>query len=247
MAHSPLLILHIGSAIIALLSGWAALFFRKGSRRHRAAGQVFLVSMLSMCGSAVSMAIMKQETPNVIAGVLTFYLVGTAWLTMRRKAGETGLPEFGAMLVALAVGIGTWVLGWQASQSAIHPKDGPPAMIYFVFGLVALLSAAGDARMLIRGGVTGAQRIVRHLWRMCFALFIAQASAFSGKRTEIFPEAIRKTHVLNVLIIAIPLIMIFWLCRVWFTKAPKRRVTAALIQQRSMSTLAYGEPNMKPL
>lgn len=233
MAHSPLLILHIGSAIIALLSGWAAMFSRKGSRRHRAAGQVFLVSMLSMCGSAVSMAIMKQETPNVIAGVLTFYLVGTAWLTMRRKAGEIGRREFGAMLVASAIGIATWVLGWQASQSATHPKDGVPAMVYFVFGSVALLSAAGDARMLVRGGVSGAQRIGRHLWRMCFALFIAQASALTGKRTEIFPEAIRKAHVLNVLIIAIPLLMIFWLCRVWFTKAYKRRIVVPLIQQQT--------------
>ena len=238
MAHSPLLILHIGSAIVGLLSGWAALIFRKGSPRHRAAGKVFLVSMLSMCASAVSMAIMKQEIPNVIAGVLTFYLVGTAWLTMRRKAGETGQPEFGAMLVASAIGVIAWTLGWEASQSAARPNAGVPAMVYFVFGLVALLSAAGDARMLIRGGVFGAQRIVRHLWRMCFALLIAQASAFSGKRTEIFPEAIRRTHLLSALIIAIPVLMIFWLCRVWFTRAYKRRVASPLIQHRSASTLA---------
>jgi len=31
-----------------------------------------------------------------------------------------------------------------------------------------LLAAAGDIRMLVRGGVFGAKRIVRHLWRMCF-------------------------------------------------------------------------------
>ncbi len=238
MTRSPLLILHICSAIIGLLSGWAALVFRKGSRHHRAAGKVFAISIFSMCGSAVCIALMKQQTPNVIAGVLTAYLVATAWLTTRRKAGETGRFEFGAMLVASAVGVATWILGWQALHSATGPKDGVPAGIYFAFGSVALLSAAGDVRMLIRGGVSGAQRIVRHLWRMCFALFIAQASAFSGKRTEIFPEAIRKTHLLNVLIIAIPLLMIFWLCRVWFSNARKRSVAASLMEPRSVNNLA---------
>jgi hypothetical protein len=37
-----------------------------------------------------------------------------------------------------------------------------------------LLAAAGDLRMLLRGGLFGAQRIARHLWRMCFGLFIAR-------------------------------------------------------------------------
>ncbi len=34
--------------------------------------------------------------------------------------------------------------------------------------------------MLARGGVLGAKRIARHLWRMCFGLFIAAGSFFLG-------------------------------------------------------------------
>jgi hypothetical protein len=235
MMRSPLLILHIFSAIIGLLSGWAAVFFRKGSRRHGAAGTVFFISMLSMCGSAVSMALMKQQAGNVIAGALTAYLVATAWLTVRRKAGEIGGPEFGAMLVALAVGSAAWILGWQASHSATHPTDGVPAAVYFVFGSVALLAAAGDVRLLLRGGVSGAPRLTRHLWRMCVALLIATLSAFAGKRSEIFPEFIRRAHLLNVPIIAIIVVMIFWLIRVRFTnihkKSPKiSRTSGASVQ-----------------
>jgi uncharacterized membrane protein len=238
MSRSPLLIFHICTAILGLLSGWAALLLRKGSRRHRAAGSVFVISMLSMCASALCIALMKEQSVNVIAGSLTFYLVATAWLTTRRKAGETGRAEFAAMFVASAIGVAAWILGWQRSHSAMGPTDGIPTPIFFVFGSVALLSAAGDVRMLIRGGVSGAQRIIRHLWRMCFALFIAQASAFSGTRTEIFPEAIRKAHLLKIPIIAIVLLMIFWLCRVWFTNAYKRRVTAPSMERRSAHTLA---------
>jgi len=43
-----------------------------------------------------------------------------------------------------------------------------------------LLAAAGDVRMLVRGRVLGAKRIARHLWRMCFGLFIAAGSFFLG-------------------------------------------------------------------
>ena len=104
MRFSPLLSLHICAAIIGLLSGSAALVFRKGSRLHRAAGNVFFVSMLSMSLSAVYMAFMKSETINVVVGVLTFYMVATGWMTVRHKEGETGPFEFGAMLVASADG-----------------------------------------------------------------------------------------------------------------------------------------------
>ena len=57
-------------------------------------------------------------------------------------------------------------------------KDEYPAAPCFVFGFLALLCAAGDVRMLLRGGVFGAHRIVRNLWRMCFALLIPQCPSF---------------------------------------------------------------------
>jgi hypothetical protein len=50
----------------------------------------------------------------------------------------------------------------------------------FFMGSVMLLAAAGDVRMLVRGAVFGPKRIARHLWRMCFGLFIAAGSFFLG-------------------------------------------------------------------
>ena len=220
MAFSPLLVLHICAATITVPSGSAALFFRKGSRLHRAAGNVFFISMLIMSASGAYMGFMKQQAINVVVGVLTFYLVATAWVAVKRKDGETGLFEFGAMLLAFAVGTAGLIFGSEAANSATGLKDGFPAVAYFVFGSVALFSAAGDVRMFLRGGVSGARRIARHLWRMCFALLIAALSLFLGKQQH-FPEAIRKTHLLNVPIILIAVLMIFWLVRVQFTNAYK--------------------------
>jgi hypothetical protein len=68
--------------------------------------------------------------------------------------------------------------------------------------------------MLVRGGISGARRIARHLWRMCFAFFIAAASVFLA-RQQLFPALLRRTGVLVLLSFLPLLLMIFWLIRVW--------------------------------
>jgi len=58
-------------------------------------------------------------------------------------------------------------------------------------------------------------RIARHLWRMCFAWFIASASIFLA-RPHLFPTVLRKTGALYFLSILPLIFMIFWLIRVFF-------------------------------
>jgi hypothetical protein len=76
--------------------------------------------------------------------------------------------------------------------------------------------------MLVRNGISGTQRIARHLWRMCFALFIAAASIFLA-RQQIFPAFLRKTGALFLLSFLPLILMIFWLVRVRFVNAYKKR------------------------
>src|SRR5271168_4411265 len=100
MSYSPLLLLHIGAGATGLLSGASAMSFRKGSRWHGVAGNVFFVSMLTMSGVGACMAFMKSQPGNIIGGVLTFYLVATAWATARRREGQTSIFDRAALLVA---------------------------------------------------------------------------------------------------------------------------------------------------
>jgi hypothetical protein len=83
-----------------------------------------------------------------------------------------------APLIPLAIGILGWVNGVEALRSETGSKFGVPAGMHLFMGSVCLLAAAGDVRILVRGGVFGVQRIARHLWRMCFGLFIAAGSFF---------------------------------------------------------------------
>jgi uncharacterized membrane protein len=153
MRFSPILVLHISAGIVGILSGAAAMSFRKGSARHALAGKVFVISMLAMAAGAVYLAFMKHQMNNVGGDVLTFYLVGTAWLTARRRDGETSIFDWAALLIPLWAGIGGWVNGFEAVHSSTGSKYGVPAGMHFFIGSVMLLAAAGDVRMLVRGGV----------------------------------------------------------------------------------------------
>lgn len=77
--------------------------------------------------------------------------------------------------------------------------------------------------MLIGGRVTGLKRIVRHLWRMCFGLFVATGSFFLGQQ-QVFPSFVRGSSVLFVPAILPLVLMIFWLIRVRFKNAYEGKV-----------------------
>lgn len=218
----PILVVHIGAGLLGMLSGAAALSFRKGSHRHRMAGNVFFISMLTMASAATYLAFMKDQIHNVFGGFLTLYLVATAWVTARRMERKTGIFDWGALVVVLAAGAVMMTYGLQAANSRTGFKNGVPFGMYFFLGSVALLSAAGDVRMLVRGGVFGAQRVARHLWRMCFGLFIATGSFFLGQQ-QVFPALLRRTNVLFIpAILPLPL-MIFWLIRVCYKNEYKAK------------------------
>jgi hypothetical protein len=217
MSFSPILLFHICSGTVGVLSGFAAISLRKGSRQHRVVGNVFFISMLGLGLSGAYMGFMKSQVTNVLGGVLTCYLVATAWATARRREAARGVFDWVALLVVLAVGATELTFGFQAAYSPTGLKYGYPVWPYALFAAVALLAAVGDVRMLVRGGVAGTQRLVRHLWRMCFGFFIASASIFLA-RPHLFPALLRKTYVVPFLGFLPLILMVFWLIRVRLTK-----------------------------
>ena len=231
MPYSPILAVHVCAGSLGLLSGTAALSFRKGSPRHILAGRIFVGSMLTMAVAAVYLAIVRHQPNNIGGGILTFYLIGTAWLTARRRDGETSRFDWVVLLIPLALGTLTWLNGIKVVRSGASSQDGVPVGMNFFMGSVMLLAAAGDFRMLVGGGVQGAKRIARHLWRMCFGLFIASGSFFLGPSNrplrllsavglgKHLPQALFSMTLYSILTI-LPLIMlVFWLVRVRFTNA----------------------------
>lgn len=213
----PFLIVHIAAGIVGLISGTFAMSFRKGSQRHRKAGNVFVVSMLIMGACATYLAVLKHQMGNVIGGALTFYLITTAWLAGRSGNQKPGIFDKGALVLALVMGLSLWTIGILLVRGQIEPQPGVPIGMSFFMGTIPLLAAAGDIRMLARGGISGKPRVVRHLWRMCFGLFIATGSFFLGQQ-QVFPAVLRKQYLLAPLAILPLVLLIYWMLRMSLAK-----------------------------
>jgi hypothetical protein len=204
---------HIGAGGVALMSGTVALLARKGQRIHRLAGNAFFLSMCVMTLIGTGVAPFLPQRGSIIGGAVTFYLVTTAWLTVRRGEGEVALPEKLAAVFALMVAAAAFYFGFEAAHSPAGMLDGTPKQPYFIFGALAALSGILDIRAIRRGGLTGVPRMTRHLWRMCTAFVIAAISFFLGQQ-QVLPTALRGSSILFVPEIAILILMIFWLARV---------------------------------
>src|SRR5437879_8168143 len=109
MSYSPALIAHICGGSLGLLSGTAAMTFRKGSPGHVLAGKVFVASMLTMGSFATYLAITRNQPNNIGGGILTVYLIGTAWLTGRGSDGETSRFAWCLVLIPPAHGTLSWM------------------------------------------------------------------------------------------------------------------------------------------
>lgn len=212
-----MILLHIIGGLVGLTSGAVALSTRKGGRLHRKSGMIFVYAMLLMSASGAGMAALKPERVSVIAGLLTFYLVITALLTVRHHGQGSNWMHAVAMLFGLTVALTAVLFGVVGLNNPTHEINEPPPALGFIFGAVAFLAVLGDARMLLTRSMPWAQRIARHLWRMCLALWIAAASFFLGQ-ADVFPEPLRIMPLLCTPVLLVLLLMFYWLVRVLFTQ-----------------------------
>ncbi|HET7843483.1 MAG TPA: hypothetical protein VFL14_04990, partial [Xanthomonadales bacterium] len=181
---NAIMAIHVAGGSVALVAGALAFAFRKGGRAHVLAGRGFVVGMLVLGATAAILGPMKAQPDDgmVFAGVYVAYLVLTSWWTMRNRAARAGAAEAVAAIVALGcaalfVGHGVDVLG--TDPTGIERSK---AFASIFNGVVMLLAGIGDVAYLVRRTLTRVQRLTRHLWRMCIAMFIATGSFFLGQQ-----------------------------------------------------------------
>ena len=203
-----ILTVHIAAGVISVLAGAAALSVRTGGRIHRAAGNVF-------AGAMSVMAIGAALLGDVGAGIVTLYLVATAWLAVRRRDGGAGGLGVAAFLLALGLSIGTLQGALETASGARVAENPYIVTAQLIFAAVLGLAAVADLSVVLRRGVSGAQRTARHLWRMCFALLVAVGS-FAAQGVDALPPALNGPLFLLATLILVLAVMIYWLVRVLF-------------------------------
>jgi uncharacterized membrane protein len=201
--------IHIVAGALALILGAVALLARKGARLHRRSGQLFVCAM-------VVMGITAAVLGNIGGGLMSAYFVVTAVTTVRPATALTRWVNVSALVVAAVLALGSMDKGFKAFASPGGMLNGVPFFMLFFIGTVMTMAAIGDIRVMWSGALRGGPRLARHLWRMCFALFIAAGSFFSiqARVAKLLPEPLT-TPAMRVLPIALVFIaMFYWLWRV---------------------------------
>jgi uncharacterized membrane protein len=212
-----LLPVHIVAGGLAIILGGVALAASKGATLHRRSGLLFVCAMLTMGISGSILALRQSLTnANVLGGFMASYFVITALTTVRPVSAWTRWLNSAALLVVIALSIIEIFLGFKALASPGGTINGVPFFMLFFLATVTTLAAVGDVRMMRSVPLRAGPRLARHLWRMCFALFIAAGSFFSIRErvAKILPEPFT-TPMMRALPVALVFVaMFYWLWRV---------------------------------
>jgi uncharacterized membrane protein len=234
--NSVLLPIHIAAGGLAIVLGGVALSVKKGGTIHRRSGQLFVCAMLVMGVTASVLELLKSPTgPNVTAGITIAYFVCTALMAVRPVSRWTRALHLAAIAVAVVFAYGSAVKGVTAFNSPRGSLNGVPFLMHFLFAAVFSLAAIGDLRIIRFGLPRGGPRLARHLWRMCFALFIAAGSFFSIRErvARILPEPFTTAPMRTLPILLIFVAMFYWLWRV-----RSRRPLPVIVRHDSMPLTA---------
>lgn len=216
-----LLSTHVVAGALAIILGFTALFVKKGGTVHRKSGMLFVWAMVVMGTTASILEFLNSTSlTNVVAAILTLYFVGTAVTTVRPATRWTRVIDIASLTVASALALAMFAGGVQRIATPGLSPGGVPfrtiGVMSFILAFVLLLCAAGDVRVLRSGMPRGGARLARHLWRMCFALFIAAGSFFSirARVEKVLPEPFTSGPMRLLPFVVLFGMMAYWLWRV---------------------------------
>ena len=208
------LAVHFTAGLASIVAGTIALSVTKGSRLHKKSGLVFTWTMIALGLTAAGIGTYEHIPSQVFAGLLAAYLVFSAMTTVKPLPGIGQRVNVALMVLAFAYAVASLYGGvteWLDPTVEVigRPRVVPPLVV----GTAILFAAIGDLRAIRAGGLQGSRRLARHLWRMCFGLFIATGSFFLGQM-KFIPEPVRFVPLLLALAFAPILFLFYWMWRV---------------------------------
>jgi hypothetical protein len=227
-----LLSIHIVAGGLAIVLGAVALTVKKGGAIHRSSGMLFVYAMVVMGVTASILEFRRSSSvTNLFAAFMTVYFVGTALTTVRPASRWTRVINVVALTVAVGLALVAIAGGVEGVNKPGLSPGGVPfrtiGVMSFILGAVLLLSAAGDVRIMRFGMPRGRPRLARHLWRMCFALFIAAGTFFSIRErvAKVLPEPFTTGPMR-----ALPIVLLFGAMFYWLWRVRGRRTLPMLVR-----------------
>jgi len=223
------LVAHFGTGLVGLVTGFAALAVPKGGRIHRQSGVIFVYAMIMAMALATGIGIYEGKH-TALGTPFAAYLVFTGLTTVRPLPGGNRVA-IALMWIPLGTAVVYGLTFWSL-PSATSVVDGAPGPMLLFLGTLALLAFIGDLRMVLAGGIDGARRIARHLWRMCFSLFVASGSFFFGQM-KFLPKPLRIMPIVAIPALAPLVILLYWMWRVRVRRTVRGLITRPVAAQSS--------------
>jgi uncharacterized membrane protein len=185
LIYKIILLIHITSGSVGLLTGTINIIKKKGGKRHRQIGKLFLFSMITTGVSSIILALVKSNTFLFIVGIFTIYLVGTGSRYMNlRVLGKGQKPKFIDWFLSLGMLLsGSCFVAWGIYLMTSSTTFG---LVLLIFGLIGLINVKNDFKNYSGRYKNKNYWMLIHIGRMIGA-YIASLTAFIVVNAKYFP------------------------------------------------------------
>jgi len=184
----PLLIVHIISGSVSLLSGLANIIRKKGDGAHKQVGLVFVVAMLVASFSALAMSVLKENLFLFTIGFFTIYMIGTGvrYLKIKRRVIAKRVKWNDWILSVLMFFFGSFLI-FKGIVMLTHINWF--GTVLCVFGGISIMMVSQDIINLRGNSKYKNFGLLTHIQRMIGA-YIASVTAFLVVNIDFLPGAI---------------------------------------------------------
>ena len=180
-----ILIIHIISGSLGLLTGTINILQKKGGKRRRQIGRLFVFFMVSTGISSILLAILNPNNFQLIVGIFTIYLVGTGDCYMRlRFLGKGQKPIFIDWFLSLGMLLsGICFVLW---GSYLIYNSNNIGIVLVVFGLIGLNNVINDFKNYTGRSKKKKYWMLVHIGRMMGG-YTASLTAFTVVNAQNYP------------------------------------------------------------
>ncbi len=176
MLTNTLLLIHIAAGFCSLVAGIIATLSKVLNISHAwhiYSGRIFVLGMIIIFFTAIPLAFFKVNVFLSLIAIFSAYLALSGWLYAKNRSGRVRKIDW---LLASSMFLISFIMITYGFTVYVLAHDNSITLL--VFGLIGLGLSSHDIKILRSGGITGVQRIARHLTMMLAGL-IAATTAFT--------------------------------------------------------------------
>ena len=142
--EKPLLYLHILAGFISLGIAYALLFIKKGNKRHKKLGMIYVYGMTTIFVTAIPLSLLGEFNPFLfVIAIFSFYLAFSGYRQGRDRNGAREQID-----KALGIFITATSILFYSMAVSLYLIEDPMWITSVIFGSIALVFSINDFRRM---------------------------------------------------------------------------------------------------